>query len=127
MFNETIEVSVTYGSTIKFFLEMVGISRERELRAKTFGLNDAEKAEKEYQNNVDILIELSKEMPTGLFPAQPETVALEDKTVYAESFKKPADAIKSFFFSEKTPVKERIAFYAVNGYFTRLLPSESFF
>lgn len=126
MFNETIEVSVTYTSTFKFFLEMVGISRERELRSKVFGLSDPEKEKLEYDQNIQILAELSNEMPTGLFPPRPETIALEDKTIYAESFKKPADAIKSFF-SEKSPIKERIAFYAVNSYFTRLLPSESFY
>lgn len=129
MFSETIEVSVTYGTKLTFFLRMIGISEENQLRQKAFGLSDDEKAEKEYQNNVDILAELSEKMPVGLFPNKPEELppgTAESGIIYIEKFKTPRLAIEKFF-AEKSVVKERIAFYAVRSYFLRLQPEESFF
>lgn len=113
MFSDVIEVSVTYGKKITFFLRMIGIAEENALRQKAFGLTEEEKAEKEYRNNVEILAELSEKLPDGIFdekvPKTPANLAIKD------------------FFAEKTVVKERIAYYAVRTYFLRLQPEESFF
>ncbi len=113
MFSETIEVSVTYGKKLTFFLRMIGITEENALRQRAFGLSDEEKAEKEYQTNVDILAELSTKLPDGMF---------EDGVIP----KGPTDAVIRTFFSDRNVVKERIAFYGVRGYFVRLQPEESF-
>ena len=112
--DKPIEVSVSYGDTITFFLKVIGIADERELRAKAFGKTDEESAKKEYQTNVDVLAELSVKCPDGIFAdgAIPKSI--------------PAEIVKDFF-AEKSAIKERIAYFAVQGYFTRLMPSESFF
>lgn len=118
--SDTVEVSVTYGSRVTFFLRMIGIAEEQKLREKAFGLTDAERDEKEYQMNVDILADLSEKHPTGMLVEVGDGV-LSDVPPAGT----PAETIRDFF-AEKTAVKERIAFYAVRGYFVRLQPSESF-
>lgn len=103
--DETIEVSVTYGTSYKFYLREIGMAEEQKLRQKTFGLADEEKASKEYELNVSILRDLSVKKPAS---GDSEEFDIDQ------------------FFAERTPRKERIAFYAVRGYFLRLLPSDSF-
>ncbi|MCD9186708.1 MAG: hypothetical protein LUM44_09755 [Pyrinomonadaceae bacterium] len=112
MFKETIEVSVTFNEKITFFLRMIGIAEENEYRQKLFGIPEADRAEKEYEANVSLLAELSEKLPDGMF---------------GDSIPKgqPDFCIREYF-AEKTVLKERIAFYAVCGYFNRLMPSESF-
>lgn len=109
IFSETIEVSVTYGTSYKFYLREIGLAEEQKLRQKTFGLADEEKASKEYEQNVSILRDLSVTKPTA-------------QAGEAEKAEFDIDQ----FFAERSPRKERIAFYAVRGYFLRLLPSDSF-
>jgi hypothetical protein len=109
---ETIEVNVTYGKRYTFHLIEVGIADEQKLRQKTFGLKEAEKAEKEYAANVQLLADLSVDRPTVADPDDAES--------------KPEEFDLKEFFAERTPRKERIAYFAVRGYFTRLLPGELF-
>jgi hypothetical protein len=123
--NDTVEVSVTFGSKITFFLRMISIAEETQLRQKAFGLKDEERAAKEYQLNVDILKDLADKMPTGLFPDPPEVRDAADESIYSDTHVAPFKAIEAFF-AERTAVKERIAFYAVRGYFVRLQPSDFF-
>ena len=121
---ETIEVSVTYGTRYTFFLREIEMAEEQTLRSKTFGLSDKEKAEKEYTQNVSVLKDLSLKKPSGLFAEKPEVTAEGDETVYIDDLS--AEEAIDKFFAEKTPRKERIAYYAVQMYFLRLLPSDSF-
>lgn len=129
MFSDIIEVSVTYGQKLSFFLRMIGIAAENELRQKTFGLTEAQAAEQEYAANVQILVDLSEKMPTGLFPNKPPQMSKDEQAkspqTYIEDFATPKEAIEKFF-AEKSVVKERIAFYAVRGYFVRLQPTDFF-
>ena|SRR5437868_5200799 len=122
---DIVEVSVTYKDRITFFLRMIGIAEEQRLRQKTFGLTDAEKAEKEYGNNVQALKDLSVKIPAGMFPKRPEDPSSADLNVYEESFAGPTDAL-DHFFKDRSVRKERIAYYAVHGYFIRLAPSDFF-
>jgi len=109
----TVEVSITYGKKITFFLRMIGITEETAYRQKLFGIPENERDEKEYLAAVDLLAEISEKLPSGMFgDAVPKGM--------------PDFCIREFF-AEKTPVKERIAHFAVRTYFTRLLPEESFF
>ena len=126
IFNETIEVSVTFGSTVRFFLRMLALSEEDSYRQTVFGLKKEEIAAKEFNANVELLAELSTEMPIGLFPNRPDETEEADQTVYAEDFQTPRAAIEAFF-AEKTVLKERIAYFAVRGYFLQLSPTESYF
>jgi hypothetical protein len=107
--DETLEVRVKYGSRYTFFLREISMAEEQKLRSKNFGLSDDETAAKEYDQNVSILRDLSTKKPTAA---------------------KSEDEVQEFdlvdFFTDRTPRKERIAFYAVRGYFIRLLPEESF-
>ncbi|MBS1797460.1 MAG: hypothetical protein JSS81_26795 [Acidobacteria bacterium] len=112
MFSDEIEVSVTYGTRITFFLRMIGIAEENAIRQKTFGKTEAEKEEFEYQKNVDVLAELATKLPEGMFKDAVPRCSTEE-------------AVRGFF-KEKTALNERIAYFAVRGYFLRLLPSESF-
>lgn len=107
---EIIGVTVTYREPVTFHLRMIGIDEENKLRQKMFGLTEEEKAEKAYQNNVNLLAELSAKQPEieGIFP---------DVT--------PSENVRAFF-SERTVTKERLAEYAVRGYFVRLQPDISF-
>jgi hypothetical protein len=125
MNSETIGVTVTYREPVTFHLRMIGIAEEEKLRQKMFGLTEEEKAEKSYQNNVDMLADLSTQMPKGMFPNKPENVSDADDTIYAEDFNIPILAVKAFF-AEKTVIKERIAEYAVRGYFIKLQPDVNF-
>lgn len=113
MFDSTIvEVSVTYGKKITFFLRMIGIAQETAHRQKFFGIPENERDEKEYSAAVDLLAEISEKLPEGMFgDAVPKGL--------------PDFCIREFF-AERTPIKERIAHFAVRSYFTRLLPEESF-
>lgn len=124
--NNTIDVTITYGTPVTFSLKMISISQENELRQKSFGQTEAERAEKEYSNNVAILADLSEKMPTGLFPNKPEGVKTGDINIdYAENFKTAKDMVEKFF-ETKSAIKERIAFYAVRAFFVRLSPSDFF-
>lgn len=107
---ETIEVSVTFGAKYTFFLRMIGLAEEQQIRQKSFGVADEEKAAKEFELNVQILADLSVTHPVhSVDGGENSPVQLTD------------------LFAEKTPTSERIAYYAVRAYFLRLLPSESFF
>ncbi|HEX8248967.1 MAG TPA: hypothetical protein VF599_12390 [Pyrinomonadaceae bacterium] len=125
MTSETIKVSVTYGNTITFFLRMIGIAEESQLRQKMFGLTEAEKAEKQYQLNVDMLADLSVQMPDGMFPNKPKELGPGTQPTYIENFSTPAEAVRAFF-EEQSVTKERTAYFAVNAYLVRLQPEESF-
>jgi hypothetical protein len=109
---ETIEVNVTYGKRYTFHLTEVGIADEQKLRQKTFGIKEAEKAEKEYPANVQLLSDLSVAKPTAVDPNDEES--------------EPEEFDLKEFFAERTPRKERIAHFAVRGYFIRLAPSDFF-
>lgn len=122
---ETIGVTVTYKEPITFHLRMIGIDDENKLRQKMFGLTEEEKAEKSYQNNVDLLATLSELLPSGLFPNKPKVISDDDTTVYAEDFDTPSEAVREFF-AGRTVLKERLAEYAVRGYFVRLQPDVNF-
>ena len=126
IFSETIEVSVTFSATVRFFLRMLSLQEEDAYRQSIFGLKKEEIAEKEYAANVALLAQLSTAKPIGLFPNRPDETEEADQTVYAEDFKTPREAIEAFF-AEKTVLKERIAYFAVRGYFLKLSPTESFF
>lgn len=123
--NDSIKVTITYGSPVSFSLRMINLAEENALRQKAFGLSEEEKAEKEYSSNVSILADLADKMPEGLFPNRPEAVSEDDQTLYFEEFKTPRGMIEAFF-DTKTAIKERIAFYAVRSYFLRLSPSDFF-
>ncbi|MBX3288460.1 MAG: hypothetical protein KF855_03850 [Acidobacteria bacterium] len=125
MTDETLKITVTFGKPYTFFLRMISIAEENKLRQKSFGLSDDERAEKEYDINVQMLKDLSTDGPYGLFDPRPENLPANDETAYADSFTTPAERITAFF-AERTILKERIAFYAVRSYFVRLQPSESF-
>lgn len=106
--DDTIEVSVKYGKKYCFNLREVTLAEEQKLRSKSFGLTDEKAAAKEYELNVSILRDLSVKAP----------MAVDGDT--SETFEVDA------FFAERTPRKERIAFFAVRGYFARLMPEEDF-
>jgi hypothetical protein len=111
---ETIKVTITYNSPITFHLEMVGITEENEIRQKFIALTDEEKsAGKEYELNVQVLADLSNQLPDCLFP---EGIIPKGLT---------PDVIKNYF-AAKTGFRERIAEYAVRGYLARLVPDISF-
>lgn len=126
---ETIGVTVTFQTPITFHLRMIGVNEENQLRQKMFGLTEAEKAEKSYQNNVDMLASLSEQKPTGIFPHKPEKMATSEQAksekTFIEDFSSAEDAIQ-YFFKDKSVIKERIAEYAVRGYFIKLVPDVSF-
>lgn len=105
---DVIEASVKYGTNYKFFLREISMVEEQKLRSKSFGLTDDEAAQKEYDQNVSILCDLSVKKPTA---------TEGDKIVQFDVDK---------FFADRTPRKERIAFFAVRGYFLRLLPEDAF-
>jgi phosphoglucomutase len=126
MNSDTISVSVTFGARHTFHLRMIGIQEESELRQKTFGMTDDQKQATEYERNVSLLADLSVKMPDGLFPARPqETPQTDAKTIYAEDYDSPRQAVCAFF-AEQTVKKERIAYFAVRSFFIRLQPEESF-
>jgi len=126
---ETIGVTVTFKEPLTFHLRMIGINEEEKLRQKMFGLSEDEKAEKSYQNSIDLLASLSEEMPKGLFPNKPKDMNVleqaKDEKTYIEDFSNPADAVRHFF-QEKSVIKERVAEYAVRGYFIKLQPDVNF-
>ena len=107
---ETIGVTVTFKEPITFHLRMIGVTEETALRQKMFGKTEAERAGESYQNNVNLLADLSVKQPDieGIFP---------DIT--------PPENVRAFF-SETSVIKERIAEYAVRGYFIKLVPDLSF-
>jgi len=122
---EIIDVNISFGHKMTFFLAMIGIADEQTWRQKTFGLKESEKPAKEYAANVSLLAELSAKMPEGLFDPRPKVLASDDETKYFEDFKTPREMVEAFF-AEKTVRKERIAYYAVRGYFVRLAPDDFF-
>ena len=67
MTSETIGVTVKYKEPVTFHLRMIGINEEEKLRQKMFGLTEREKAEKSYQNNVDIPADISVKIPDWSF------------------------------------------------------------
>ena len=126
---ETIGVKVTFKEPITFHLYMIGVAEEAALRQKMFGKTEAEKVAESYQDNVNLLADLSAAMPTGMFPNKPEEMdageqARSEKT-FIEDFSSAKEAIKHFF-ADKSIIKERIAEYAVRGYFIKLVPDISF-
>ena len=126
MFSETIEVSVTFGTTARFFLRMLSLAEEDAFRQRVFGIKPEEAPEKEYGANVALLAELSSDMPEGLFPSRPENDPDVNTGIFAEDLRSPKEAIEKFF-AERSTIKERIAYFAVRGYFLKLSPTESFF
>jgi hypothetical protein len=107
---ETIRVSVTYGENKTVFpLRMVSLAKERELRTSVF--NEKTK-EDEYSADVDLLAQLIADRPVGLDDGQT-----------ADSMTANSDLVRRFF-EVRTPMKERIALYAVRTYFFRLQPEE---
>ncbi len=112
MTTETIGVTVTYKEPITFHLRMISVTEENQLRQKMFGITEAEKAEKSYQNNVAMLADLSVKLPDGMY----------DEAVP----KCPVDQAVKSYFAEQSILKERIAEYAVRGYFIKLQPDVSF-
>lgn len=132
---ETIGVTVTYKEPITFHLRMIGIAEENALRQKMFGLTEEAKAEKAYQNNVDMLADLSEVMPTvrRLVTAMEKRAGDKEEREYSEIKEvdlieaplSPGKAVREFF-AERTVTKERVADYAVRGYFVRLQPDVSF-
>lgn len=118
---ETIGVTVTYKEPITFHLRMISIVEENALRQKMFGLTEDEKAEKSYQNNVDMLADLTAEHPDVL----EEDAKGNKRSMPFEFQNSPSGAVKAFF-AEKSILKERIAEYAVRGYFLKLVPDISF-
>ena len=129
MTNETIGVTVTFKEPVTFHLRMIGVNEETALRQKMFGKTEAEREAESYQNNVNMLADLSENPPTGMFPNKPEKMtkseqAASDKT-FIEDFSSAKEAI-NHFFKEKSVIKERIAEYAVRGYFIKLAPDLSF-
>ena len=113
---ETIGVTVTYKKPVTFHLRMITIPEESALRQKMFGLTDEEKAEKSYQNNVDILADLSVKSPDGI----------DEKIKASGKVTDFAKEVVQAYFAERTVLKERLAEYAVRGYFYKLQP-EVFF
>jgi hypothetical protein len=113
---ETIGVTVTYKSPITFHLRMIGLTEENALRQKMFGLTEEQKAEKSYQNNVDMLADLSVKHPTIIKDGKDEPYEFQNSE---------SEAVKAFF-AERTVLNERIADFAVRGYFVRLQPDVSF-
>lgn len=113
MTSETIGVTVTFAKPVTFFLRMIGIAEENRLRQKMFGLTEKEQDDKSYQNNVELLAELSEKQPEGFF--EPGVIA-----------KGLPDEIVREYFKEKTVIKERLAEYAMRAYFLRLQPDISF-
>lgn len=111
---ETIGVTVTYKEPITFHLRLIGIAEESQLRQKMFGSTNEEKAEKSYQNNVDMLADLSVKLPEGMFHEGVTTMM-------------PVNEAVRDYFAKRTVLKERLAEYAVRGYFVRLQPDVSFF
>ena len=112
MNSETIGVTVTFREPVTFHLRMIGVAEENKLRQKMFGLTEKEQAEKAYQNNVDLLADLSEKLPDGMYPDG------TPKCPHPEAIRE--------YFKEKTVLKERLAEYAVRGYFIRLQPSVDF-
>jgi hypothetical protein len=108
--NDTVEVSVKYDRTYTFYLRLISIAEENQLRQRAFGLNEEERAKKEYQINVGMLADLSVKMPDG---------------IEAKKGKSIGDAV-SEFFREKNALKERIAFFAIRAFFLRIQPSDFF-
>lgn len=130
---ETIGVTVTYKEPITFHLRMIGIEEENQLRQKMFGLEESEKAQKAYQNNVDLLADLSEAMPTARRLVTTTEKRDGDKTEREYSEVKEVDlgeggaavAVREFF-AERSVLNERIVEYAVRAYFMKLTPSVDF-
>lgn len=120
---ETIKVTVTYKEPITFHLRMIGISTEEQLRQKMFGLSEDQKAEKSYQNNIDMLADLSVKHADGLFKFT-EADENENENVLIRQ-NSPAESVREYF-KDRTILKERIAEYAVRGYFIKLQPDVNF-
>lgn len=132
---ETIKVTVTYKESVTFHLRMIGIAEEEKLRQKMFGLTEDEKAAKSYQNNVDMLADLSEKMPTArrLVTTTEKRDGDKEEREYSEIKEVNLTEAKTFpsgvvrdFFAERTVIKERIAEYAVRGYFVKLQPDVNF-
>ena len=132
---ETVGVTVTFKEPVTFHLRLIGITEENTLRQKLFGLTEEQKAEKQYQLNVDMLADLSEAMPTArrlVTTTEQRDGDIEEKE-YSEIKEVPLTEAKTFpsgvvkdFFSERTVIKERIAEYAVRGYFLKIQPDVSF-
>ena len=131
---ETIGVTITYRDPITFHLRLIGLDDEAKLKQKMFGLTEAEKAEKAYINNIDLLADLSETMPTvRQLVTTKEKRDGDDKEREYEEIKEvdlveglsPAGAVRSYF-AEHTVLKERIAEYAVRAFFHKLSPDVSF-
>ncbi len=123
---ETIGVTVTFREPVTFHLRMIGIAEENALRQKMFGLTEAEKAEKAYQNNVDMLADLSVKHAEGLFKIKESAKAAAETENVLIRQNSPAESIREYF-KEPTVLKERLAEYAVRGYFIKLQPDVNFF
>lgn len=100
--SDTIGITISYKEPISFFLRAITPKEEIELRQKMFGLTEDEQADKSYENNLELLKTLAVKQPEGI----------EDFDEY---------------FADRDGLKERIAEFAVRGYFVRLQPEISFF
>lgn len=109
---ETVGITLTFKEPITFHLRLISIDEENQLRQKMFGLSEKEKTEKSYQNNVDLLADLSTKLPDGMFgDAVPKC---------------PTDCAVREYFADKTVLKERLADYAVSAYFAKITPTIDF-
>lgn len=132
---ETIGVTVTFKEPVTFHLRMVGMTEESALRQKLTGLKEEEKAEKSYQNNVDLLADLSEQMPTAIRVVtvtekregdETEREYTEVQQVNLTMAKTTPSGVVRDYFAERTVLKERLAEYAVRGYFHKLEPDVFF-
>ena len=101
---ETIGVTVTLGkSRLDFHLKLINTIEEGKIRQRFIGDDD-----KSFENNVAVLSEL-------------ETTPIELTTGGEKSEISAKD-----YFQQKSVSKERIAEYAIRGYFVAIQPDVSF-
>lgn len=105
---DVIGLTITYKDPVTMYLRVIGTKEENQMRQKLLAVSEDERAEKEYQINVNALADLA------VSPEGADQSALIS-----------AQAVNAFF-AEKTVIKERIAEYAMRAYFVKLQPEVSF-
>jgi hypothetical protein len=108
--SDTVEVSVKYDRTYKFFLRLISIAEENQLRQRPLALTKRSAPKRNIKSMSACLADLSVKMPDG---------------IEAKKGKSIGDAV-SEFFREKNALKERIAFFAIRAFFLRIQPSDFF-